>query len=172
MVSSQHYHLEKCQPHLRLEETQLKTPTISRLEKIQQPQIYRLHKQEPPRQYPGACCPTHGWEEKFLQIGLFAGISLLTNGRTGIKKMLASIFTSRRFAKSRLTEGFTRSLSACSSLIREYLDSVIKADQCAQYVDNTGIVANDPQQLISKLKAVSAFIQKNRSKINNGKMAR
>ena len=41
-----------------------------------------------------------------------------------------------------------------SSFIREYLDPVIKADQCAQYVDDIGIAANTPEQLIKNLQAV------------------
>ena len=38
--------------------------------------------------------------------------------------------------------------------MREYLDSVIKADQCAQYVDDIGIAANTTEQLIKNIKAV------------------
>ena len=36
--------------------------------------------------------------------------------------------------------------------MREYLDKVIKADQCAQYVDDIGIAANDAEQLIKNLR--------------------
>ena len=36
--------------------------------------------------------------------------------------------------------------------MREYLDKVIKADQCAQYVDDIGIAANDPEQFINNLR--------------------
>ena len=32
--------------------------------------------------------------------------------------------------------------------MNEYLEIVIKADQCAQYVDNIGIAANDADHLI------------------------
>ena len=48
----------------------------------------------------------------------------------------------------------SRFLSAFSSFIREYLDPVIKADQCAQYVDDIGIAANTPEQLFKNLQAV------------------
>ena len=41
-------------------------------------------------------------------------------------------FASRTFAYRRSAQGLSRSLSAFSSFIREYLDPVIKADQCAQ----------------------------------------
>ena len=37
--------------------------------------------------------------------------------------------------------------------MREYLDRVIKADQCAQYVDDIGIAANDAEHLIKNLRA-------------------
>ena len=61
---------------------------------------------------------------------------------------LAFNFASRTFAYRRLAQGISRSLSAFASFIREYLEPVIKADQCAQYVDDIGIAANTPQQLI------------------------
>ena len=60
-------------------------------------------------------------------------------------ELLAFNFTSRTFAYRILAQGLSRSLSAFSSLIREYLDPVIKADQCAQYVDDIGIDANTPR---------------------------
>ena len=41
---------------------------------------------------------------------------------------LAFIFASRTFAYKRLAQGLSSSVSAFSSLIREYLDSVVKAD--------------------------------------------
>ena len=62
-------------------------------------------------------------------------------------------FASRTFAYRRLAQGLSRALSAFSSFMREYLDKVIKADQCAQYVDDIGIAANDATQLINNLRA-------------------
>ena len=59
-------------------------------------------------------------------------------------EMLAFNFASRTFAYRRLAQGLSRSLSAFSSFMREYLDPVVKADQCAQYVDDIGIAANEP----------------------------
>ena len=38
--------------------------------------------------------------------------------------------------------------------MREYLDKVIKADQCAQHVDEIGIAANDAELLIKNLRAI------------------
>ena len=75
-------------------------------------------------------------------------------------ELLAFIFASRTFAYRRLAQGLSRSLSAFSSFIREYLDPVIKADQCAQYVDDIGIAANTPEQLIKNLRAVFQCIRK------------
>ena len=69
-------------------------------------------------------------------------------------ELLAFNFASRRFAYRRVAQGLSRSLWAFSSFIREYLDPVIKADQCAQYVDDIGIAANTPEQLIKNLRAV------------------
>ena len=49
--------------------------------------------------------------------------------------------------------------------MREYLDSVIKADQCAQYVDDIGIAANATEQLIKNIKAVFKCVRKARLKL-------
>ena len=43
--------------------------------------------------------------------------------------------------------------------MREYLDKVIKADQCAQYVDDIGIAANDVDHLMTNLRATFKCIQ-------------
>ena len=66
-------------------------------------------------------------------------------------QMLAFNFASRTFAYHRLAQGLSRSLSAFSSFMREYLDKAIKADQCAQYVDDIGIAANDLKQLCANI---------------------
>ena len=44
--------------------------------------------------------------------------------------------------------------------MREYLDSIIKADQCAQYVDDIGTAANTTEQLIKTIRAVFKCIRK------------
>ena len=54
-------------------------------------------------------------------------------------ELLAFNFASRTFANRRLAQGLSGSPSAFSSFIREYLDPVIRADQCAHYVDDIGI---------------------------------
>ena len=75
-------------------------------------------------------------------------------------ELLAFNFASRTFAYRILAQGHSRSLSAFSSFIREYFDPVIKADQCAQYVDDIGIAANTPERLIKYLQAVFQCLRK------------
>ena len=74
-------------------------------------------------------------------------------------KMLAFIFTSRTFAYKRLAQGLGRPLSAFSSFMREYLDADVKADQCAQYVDDIGIAANNAMDLTRNIWAVFKCIR-------------
>ena len=74
-------------------------------------------------------------------------------------EMLAFNFASKTFAYRRLAQGLSRALSAFSSFMREYLDEVIKADQCAQYVDDIGIAANNAIQLINNLRATFECIR-------------
>ena len=74
-------------------------------------------------------------------------------------EMLAFNFASRTFAYRRLAQGLSRALSAFSSFMREYLDKVIKADQCAQYVDDIDIASNDADHLIANLRATFNCIQ-------------
>ena len=84
-------------------------------------------------------------------------------------ELLAFNFASRTFAYRRLAQELSRSLSAFSSFIREYLDPVIKADQCAQYVDDIGIAANTPEQLIKNLRAVFQCLRKAGLKLSMAK---
>ena len=75
-------------------------------------------------------------------------------------EFLAFDFASRTFAYQRLPQKLSHYLSAFSSFIRKYVDPVIKADQCAQYVDDFGIAATTPQQLIKNLRAFSQCLRK------------
>ena len=84
-------------------------------------------------------------------------------------KLLAFNFASRTFAYQRLAQGLSRSLSAFSSFMREYPDPVIKADQCAQYVDDIGIATNTPEKLIINLRAVFQCLRKAGLKLNMAK---
>ena len=69
-------------------------------------------------------------------------------------EMLAFNFASRTSAYRRLAQGLSRSVSAFSSFMREYLDPVVKADQCVQYVDDIGIAANIATDLTRNIRAV------------------
>ena len=84
-------------------------------------------------------------------------------------ELLAFNFASRTFADRRLAQGLSRSLSAFSRFIREYFDPVGKADQCAQYVDDIGIAANTPEQLIENLRAVFQCLRKTGLKLSMAK---
>ena len=74
-------------------------------------------------------------------------------------EMLAFSFASRTFAYRRLAQGLSRALSTFSSFMREYLDKVVTADQCAQYVDDIGFAANDADHLNANLRATFKCIQ-------------
>ena len=75
-------------------------------------------------------------------------------------EMLAFNFVSRIFAYRRLAQGLSRSVSAFSSFMREYLDPVVKADQCAQYVDDIGIAAKNATDLTRNIRAVLKCIRR------------
>ena len=74
-------------------------------------------------------------------------------------EMLAFNFASRTFAYKRLAQGLSRSLSAFSCFMRKYLDPVVKADQCAQYVDDIGIAANNATDLTRSIREVFKCIR-------------
>ena len=69
-------------------------------------------------------------------------------------EMLAFDFASRTFAHKRFAQGLSTCLSAFSCFMREYLDPVVKADQCAQYVDDIGVAANNCTDLTQNIRAV------------------
>ena len=68
-------------------------------------------------------------------------------------KMLAFSFARRIFAFKRLAQGVSRSLSAFSRLMSEYLEPVVTADQSAQYVDDFRIAANTDKDLTLQMKS-------------------
>ena len=82
-------------------------------------------------------------------------------------EMLAFNFASRTFAYKRLAQGLSRSVSAFSSFMREYLDRVGKADQCAQYVDDIGIAANNATDLTRNIPTVFQCIRNAGLKLHN-----
>ena len=86
-------------------------------------------------------------------------------------QMLAFNFASRTFAYRRLAQGLSRSLSAFSSFMREYLDKAIKADKCAQYVDDIGIAANEKKTIVCQHRNCLRMYPKCRTKTRNVKMS-
>ena len=84
-------------------------------------------------------------------------------------EMLAFNFASGNFGYKRLAQGLSRSVSAFSSFMREYLDPVIKADHCAQYVDDFGIAANNATDLTRNNRAVFKCIRQAGLKLTNEK---
>ena len=80
-------------------------------------------------------------------------------------EILAFNFASRTYAYKRLAQGLSRSLSAFSSFMREYLDPVVKADQCAQYVDDIGNAANNATDLTRNIRAAFECIRQARLKL-------
>ena len=58
---------------------------------------------------------------------------------------------------------------AFSSFKREYLDPVVEADQCAQYVDDIGIAANNATDLTRNIRAVFQCIRNTGLKLTNEK---
>ena len=80
-------------------------------------------------------------------------------------EMLAFNFAIRTFAYKRLAQGLSRSVSAFSSFMGEYLDPVVKADQCAQYVDDIGNAANNATDFTRNLRAVFKCIRQARLKL-------
>ena len=74
-------------------------------------------------------------------------------------KMLEFNYASRTFAYERLAQGLSRSVSAFSSFMREYLDPVVKDDQCAQYVDDIEIADNNAPDLTRNIRVVFKSIR-------------
>ena len=74
-------------------------------------------------------------------------------------EMLAFNFASRTFAYKRLAQGLIISMSDFSSFMREYLDPVLKAGQCAQYVDDIGIATYKAMDLTRNVGAVFKCIR-------------
>ena len=74
-------------------------------------------------------------------------------------ELLASNFGSIAFAYKRLAQGLSRSVSAFLIFMREYLYQVVKADQCAQNLDDIGIAANIATDLTRSIRTVFKCIR-------------
>ena len=86
-------------------------------------------------------------------------------------QLLAFNFGSRTFAYLRLAQRPNRSLSAFNSTVREYLDPLVKADRCAQYVDDIGIAANNVEELVDNIESVFIKIKQAGLKLSMAKCA-
>ena len=75
-------------------------------------------------------------------------------------ELLAFIFASGTFAYKRLAQGLSKPVSAFSNFMRESLDPVVKADQCAQYVDDTEITVKNATDLTRNIRVVFKCIRK------------
>ena len=69
-------------------------------------------------------------------------------------QLVACIFGWRSFAYKRLAQSLNKSCSTFTSVIRDYLDPVVKADWCAQYVDGIALSADTSSELIENLDLV------------------
>ena len=72
---------------------------------------------------------------------------------------LAFNFAGRPFVHKIIAKGLSRSMSAFLSFMRGYLEPVVKADQCAQYVDDIGIAAINATDLTRIIRAVFQCIR-------------
>ena len=84
-------------------------------------------------------------------------------------KMLAFNFASRSFTYEWLAQGLSRSVSVFSSLMREYLDPVVEAEHCAQYVDDIGIAASNATDPTRNIWALFHCIRQAGMKLTNEK---
>ena len=90
----------------------------------------------------------------FCKLDCFQAYHCLQMADQGSVEMLAMNFAGRIFVYKRPAQSLSRSLFSLSSLTREYLSQVVKADQCAQYVDDIGIAAHNSTDLTRNVRAV------------------
>ena len=74
-------------------------------------------------------------------------------------RMFAFSFASKTFTSKTVAQSLSRSVSAFSNFMHEYLDSVVKADQCALGVNDIGIAANNATYLTRNIQAVFQCIR-------------
>ena len=105
------------------------------------------------------------WKSLFCKLDCSQAYHCLQMADQRSVEMLAFNIASRTFAYKRIAQGLSRSVSAFSSFMREYLDPVVKADQCAHYVDDIGIAANNATDLTRNIRAVFQCIRRARLKL-------
>ena len=87
------------------------------------------------------------------------------------KRYFCKLDCSQAFTYLRLAQGLNRSLSAFNSNVREYLDPLVNADKCAQYVDDIGIAANNVEKLVDNFESVFIKIRQDGLKLSMAKCA-
>ena len=80
-------------------------------------------------------------------------------------EMLAFNSASRTLANEKFAQGLSRSVSAILSFKCKFSHPVVKAVQCAQYGDDTGIAANNATDLIRNIWLVFECIHRAGSKL-------
>ena len=103
-----------------------------------------------------------------MQIGFFPGLSLPTYGRLPIHSNALFQFCKLNICLSSPCPG-SQQISFCSFKLYERVPGAIKANQCAQYVDDIGIVANDKTQLCTNIKTVFECIRNAGLKVSMSK---
>ena len=83
-------------------------------------------------------------------------------------EMIAFNFAGKNFAYKRFVHGLSRYVSAFSRFMRNYLDPDVRADQCAQYVDDIGITANNATDLTRSIGAVFKCVHQAQMKLTIG----
>ena len=98
------------------------------------------------------------WKSLFCELDCAQAYNCLQMVDQRSVEMLAFNFASRISAYKRHAKGLSRSVSAFLGFMCEYLDPVVKADQCSQYVDDIGNEANNATDLTRSVRAFFQFI--------------
>ena len=90
----------------------------------------------------------------FCQLGCSQAYHCLQMVDQRSMKTLEFKNSSRIFAYYRVAQSLSISVTSFSSLMRGWLDPVVKANQCYQYMDDIGIAANNATNLTRKVRAI------------------
>ena len=74
-------------------------------------------------------------------------------------QILSFKFGATAFSYRRIAQNLNKSLSAINSFVRDYLDLVLKADRCAQYVDDKRIAVNTSKEVFENIEVVFQRIE-------------
>ena len=148
-----------CKPHIGTKEAQRKRTSPCGSPKNQHPDCNDYTKKIHPVSTLSDAAQHLAGKSLFCKLDCSQAYHCLQMADQRSVEMLAFNFASRTFAYKRLAQGLSRSVSAFSSFMREYLDPVVKADQCAQYVDDIGIAANNATDLTRNIRAVFQCIR-------------